>query len=176
MIAPLIFGLMVFCLGYVVLELHEIWQFVKLHEQIKGQVVPWPTFRKSVSKDDKFDWFYVAEGFSLTVKYYLCDQGPLLTRIFGIPAGYATNFVSCPRVFWPIIPPHGRASVAATVHDFLYEKHYPRVELPENYDYRRTYDVIFLSILTHSNLPTWQCFVMYCYVRAFGWVTFKKKP
>ena len=36
------------------------------------------------------------------------------------PAGFETDFASVPRLFWRIVPPWGRYSPAAVVHDFLY--------------------------------------------------------
>lgn len=176
MLGSLLAGLSGLCFLYLVLKLHQVWEFVLLQKSIKGQVIPVVQFQKILDKEDNFDWFLVTESFSMTIKFYLDDDGVVHTRIFGVPQFYITNFISCPRILWPIIPPHGRGSIAACVHDFLYEKHYHRVELPKNYDYRRLYDIIFLAMLVNSNLPNWQCFVMYAYVRAFGWVTFKKKP
>lgn len=45
-------------------------------------------------------------------------------RTFGyriiIPAGFVTDFASVPRFFWRLIPPTGRYTRAAVVHDFLY--------------------------------------------------------
>ena len=37
-----------------------------------------------------------------------------------IPAGMITDFASIPRAFWPVLPPYGKHSLAAIVHDCLY--------------------------------------------------------
>jgi len=36
------------------------------------------------------------------------------------PAGFQTDFASTPRVLWSIVPPWGRYSPAAVIHDYLY--------------------------------------------------------
>ena len=37
-----------------------------------------------------------------------------------VPAGFVTDFASVPRFFWRLIPPTGKYTRAAVVHDFLY--------------------------------------------------------
>jgi hypothetical protein len=39
-----------------------------------------------------------------------------------VPKGFETDFASVPRVFWTIIPPDGKYTKAAVVHDYLYNK------------------------------------------------------
>ena len=41
-------------------------------------------------------------------------------RIIEVPAGFETDFASVPRLFWRVVPPWGRYSPAAVVHDYLY--------------------------------------------------------
>jgi len=52
----------------------------------------------------------VFEGFSWRGKFAKID----------VPKGMITDFASIPRAFWPIVPPFGRHSLAAVVHDCLY--------------------------------------------------------
>ncbi|MFO1219650.1 MAG: DUF1353 domain-containing protein [Burkholderiaceae bacterium] len=37
-----------------------------------------------------------------------------------VPAGFVTDLASIPRVFWSILPPDGRYTFPAIVHDYLY--------------------------------------------------------
>ena len=37
-----------------------------------------------------------------------------------VPAGFVTDFASIPQSFWNVLPPHGRYSSAAVLHDYLY--------------------------------------------------------
>ena len=59
--------------------------------------------------------FEVADSF-----YYYPDIYPNI--IINIPVGYRTDFASIPRVFWSILPPVGRYSKAAVVHDYLIDE------------------------------------------------------
>jgi hypothetical protein len=52
----------------------------------------------------------VQEPFSFRTK-----DGKLVT----VPYGYRTDFASIPRAFWILLPPTGRYSKAAVVHDYL---------------------------------------------------------
>ena len=170
-----LFVFVLIALLLVLTKLLETYAFVRHQANIEGILVPKVEFIKSLSESDKFDWFEVASQFKLCAKYYLYKGDMLSVRIFSVKKGYVTNFISTLRIFWPIIPPHGRGAVAACVHDFLYENHYERPDQSSNHDYRREYDIIFLVLLINSKVPMWQCYVMYCYVRAFGWVKFKTK-
>lgn len=37
-----------------------------------------------------------------------------------VPSGFVTDFASIPRALWQVLPPHGRYSRAAILHDYLY--------------------------------------------------------
>src|SRR5688500_11341220 len=49
---------------------------------------------------------------------------PLVCDIDGtaytVPAGFVTDFASVPRILWNILPPYGKHSRAAVLHDWLY--------------------------------------------------------
>jgi hypothetical protein len=45
----------------------------------------------------------------------------VLERIIRVPAGFITDFASTPRIVWALIPPTGRWSKAAVVHDDCYQ-------------------------------------------------------
>lgn len=82
------------------------------------------------------------------------------SRTITVPAGFETDFASVPRLFWRIVPPWGRYSPAAVVHDFLYHTGLvTRVEA----------DRIFLDLMTKLGVPTWKCRMMYWAVRVGGW-------
>jgi hypothetical protein len=62
-----------------------------------------------------------AQGDFLTLEpfaYAIGDKG--MPFIIQVPAGFRTDLASIPRMFWPILPPHGVYSKAAIVHDWLY--------------------------------------------------------
>jgi hypothetical protein len=86
--------------------------------------------------------------------------GTAAGRIIDVPQGFETDFASVPRLFWRIVPPWGRYSPAAVVHDFLY--HTGKVS-------RKKADGIFLELMAKLAVPLWKRFLMYWAVRLFGW-------
>ena len=107
-------------------------------------------------EEGEFDWFLVVED------CYVPDIDIV------IPKGFMSDFVTLMRFLWPVIPPHGRASMPAILHDYLYENQ-NRHSLT-----RKHVDDLFLHHLKKQNLPTWQVIIMYRYVRALGWINWKK--
>jgi hypothetical protein len=51
----------------------------------------------------------------LTELSYVTDKGETYT----VPAGFKSDLASIPRLFWAILPPFGRYSKAAVIHDYL---------------------------------------------------------
>jgi len=89
-----------------------------------------------------------------------------LLRPFGdsghvVPAGFVSDFATIPRIFWRLLPPWGRYSPAAVIHDWLY-----RV----NGVTRKQADVLFLRHMAALKTPWWQRMAIYYGVRAGGWV------
>ena len=82
-----------------------------------------------------------------------------------VPKGAKTDFVSIPRIFWPILPPVGRYSKAAVVHDYLYR---------HGLFTRKDCDLIFLHAMEELNVAKWKRIVMYWAVRLFGAPAYKK--
>lgn len=75
------------------------------------------------------------------------------------PKGFETDFASVPRVFWRIVPPWGRYSPAAVIHDYLYfTGQVPRAEA----------DAVFLTLMERLGVPAWKRSIMYRAVRIFG--------
>jgi len=81
-------------------------------------------------------------------------------RIITVPSGFETDFASVPRLFWRIVPPWGRYSPAAVVHDFLYHTGMLR---------RSEADRIFLELMKRLSVPFWKRRMMYWAVRVGGW-------
>ncbi|MDF7806215.1 DUF1353 domain-containing protein [Pontiellaceae bacterium B12219] len=86
-------------------------------------------------------------------------------RMITVPAGFETDFASVPRLFWRIIPPWGRYSAAAVVHDYLYATaSVTRYEA----------DRIFLDLMKRLGVPLWKRRLMYRAVRLGGWASWKR--
>ena len=77
-----------------------------------------------------------------------------------VPAGFETDFASCPRALWPIFPPAGEWNRAAVVHDFLYG-------IGSGCS-RFLADAIFRDAMTTLGVPWCRRVLMYYAVRLFG--------
>jgi hypothetical protein len=51
---------------------------------------------------------------------WLPDKGQEHLKSVNVPVGFVTDFASIPRIFWSILPPDGKYTHPAIVHDFLY--------------------------------------------------------
>lgn len=80
-------------------------------------------------------------------------------RIIEAPQGFETDFASVPRFFWRVLPPWGRYSPAAVIHDHLYST--GKVS-------RADADRAFLTLMQRLGVPAWKRTVMYWAVRLFG--------
>lgn len=79
--------------------------------------------------------------------------------IVEVPEGFETDFASVPRFFWRIVPPWGRYSPAAVVHDYLYQTGmFSRIKS----------DRIFLFLMKKLGVPLWKRQTMYWAVRIGG--------
>ena len=78
-----------------------------------------------------------------------------------VPKGFITDFASIPRVFWRILPPTGKYTMAAVIHDWLYFSAYM--------DNRKLCDNIFSMAMDSCGVPIWKREVLYRGVRLFGW-------
>jgi hypothetical protein len=76
-----------------------------------------------------------------------------------VPHGFVTDFASVPRAFWHVIPPWGKYSLAAVVHDYLYFTG----EVS-----RKAADQVFLEQMRLLGVPWWKRRLMYYAVRWFG--------
>jgi len=78
-----------------------------------------------------------------------------------VPAGYATDFASIPRIFWRIFPPSGMYRRAALVHDWLVD------EQPHSCDDKQAAKV-FLEAMKDIGVSWMRRKMMYRAVRLFG--------
>lgn len=85
-------------------------------------------------------------------------------RLFVVPAGFKTDLASTPRLLWPIIPPFGRHTKAAVVHDYLYAT----AKVP-----RKRADRILYEAVLDADGSWCLAAVMYLGVRIGGWVAWK---
>lgn len=90
-----------------------------------------------------------------------------------VPVGYQTDFASVPRIFWSILPPVGRYSRAAVVHDYLCEQcethHYQYDQC--DIKTRKEADYIFLEAMYVLNVKPWKRCVMFYGVRLWGMIS-----
>lgn len=93
-------------------------------------------------------------------------ESALLTRTVTVPCGFATDLASVPRlplVYWSV---GARATVAAVVHDFLYQTHWAGDVKLE----RSRCDAVFYEAMVVANDPAreWQRTAMWAGVRVGG--------
>ena len=86
------------------------------------------------------------------------------TGLITVPQGFETDLASVPKLFWNILPPFGRYTDAAILHDYLYRTQvYPRA----------TCDRLLLLAMRVSLVKRWQRTVIYLNVRWFGEIAWK---
>lgn len=87
-----------------------------------------------------------------------------------IAVGYVTDFGTIPRIFWIILPPHGKYGKATVVHDYLCS--YRKVLTEDGFEMisRKEADDIFLEAMGVLNVPWYQKYPMYAAVRAYATV------
>jgi len=78
-----------------------------------------------------------------------------------VPVGFVTDFASSPFFVWSFIPPWGRYSKAAVIHDYIYQT---KIRT------RKEADDIFLEAMLVLGVPAWKAKLMYWGVRTFGWI------
>ncbi len=94
---------------------------------------------------------------------------------FFVRKGFDTDLASVPRFFWRILPPFGRYTLAAVVHDWLYRhQHYH----PHNSRWplipRALADRIFLRAMRTLGVGFAPRTTIYLAVRAFGWIAWRR--
>jgi len=96
---------------------------------------------------------------------YIIDFEDALESI-EIPKGFITDFASVPRAFWMVIPPDGKYTQAAVLHDFLY--------FTQTHT-RKEADKIFLEAMAVLNVPWWKRRTMWLAVRMASWIPWNKR-
>lgn len=76
-----------------------------------------------------------------------------------VPTGFKTDLASIPQLFWNILPPFGKYTEAAVIHDYLYRTHIGT---------RKVADQTLLAGMKVCHVPRWQRVVIYLAVRWFG--------
>jgi len=78
-----------------------------------------------------------------------------------IPANFATDLATVPRIFWALISPFDLGIRAPVIHDYLYqEKRLSRYKC----------DQIFWLDMYEESVPAWKRETAYWATRVFGWM------
>jgi hypothetical protein len=81
-----------------------------------------------------------------------------------VPKGFTTDFASTPSFLWWWLPPIGKYTKAAVLHDYLYQTHECT---------RQFADRVFEEAMIVFNTPVWKARLMYYAIRLFGWLAWK---
>lgn len=81
-----------------------------------------------------------------------------------VPKNTRTDLASVPRILWFLIPPFGRYSQAAVIHDYLYSTGKVSKLLA---------DKIFFRLMLKYGTYKWKAIIMYLAVFLFGKGSFK---
>lgn len=85
-------------------------------------------------------------------------------RVIEVAKGFVTDLASIPRLFWNLLPPFGKYTLAAVLHDWLYRN---------NIGTRKAADALLLEAMIDSGVPWFQRQIIYRNVRWFGWASWK---
>jgi hypothetical protein len=88
--------------------------------------------------------------------------------VITVPSGFVTDGASIPRIFWPVLGPHGDYFGAAVIHDYLYSKaSQPRWDLD-----RWECDDVFMEAMFNANVG-FKRHLIHRAVRLFGGKSFR---
>lgn len=83
-----------------------------------------------------------------------------------VEAGFQTDYASTPRLLWQVLPPTGRYTKAAVIHDWLYtHQGVTRAEA----------DAVFYEAMEHLGVHWLTRRVMWAGVRLGGWVPWRRR-
>lgn len=95
-----------------------------------------------------------------------------------VPVSFAYDGASIPRVFWPLGSPYDSCyDTPSCVHDYLYRKQSDDQVMKDNKFVtisRRDADAIFRKLLEQNGNSKSKSYAIYCVVRTFGWMFYKK--
>lgn len=103
---------------------------------------------------DGVPWYKLLEPLRFSAKL---NGGGLTVEV---PAGYATDFASIPKLFWSRLPHDGDWAKASVVHDYLYNR---------GGCSRFLADAVFRDGMAALGVPLIRRMVIYYAVRLFGW-------
>ena len=106
------------------------------------------------------DLMPMTDGEHWRLKARLVFHSEAILETIYVPTGFVTDLASIPRLFWNILPPFGRYTEAAIVHDWIYRNHTFS---------RMVCDVLFFEMMVALNTPTVTRWIIYLAVRCFGW-------
>jgi len=89
-----------------------------------------------------------------------------LNQMVAVPEGFITDFASVPRIFWNILPPSGKYTKAAVLHDYFYQTHLVD---------KKTADIIFKEAMECLGVSKFKIWCMYNAVKFFGASSYYKK-
>jgi len=89
-----------------------------------------------------------------------------LNQMVAVPEGFITDFASVPRIFWNILPPSGKYTKAAVLHDYFYQTHLVD---------KKTADNIFKEAMECLGVSKFKIWCMYNAVKFFGASSYKNK-
>jgi hypothetical protein len=98
---------------------------------------------------------------------YVTDGGLAIK----VPTGFVTDLASIPRVLWPVLPPFGKYSWAAIIHDWLYSEH----RLGKAHYSRAYADAILLEAMRDCNVSRPVQWVVWMGVRIGAWTAWNKR-
>ena len=117
--------------------------------------------------DYNYSWEFEGKEFSITIK-----------------AGFQTDLASVPRIFWSIIPPFGKHSAAAVIHDSLYTGNgnvriQDGIFLLDGKEFTQKFsrdecDRLFLRICKEAGTGSIKLYTMYYALKAFGFIAWAK--
>lgn len=81
-----------------------------------------------------------------------------------IPAGFATDGATIPRIFWPLFPPVGEYFLAAAAHDYALINAWSWSDAA----------TVFDRALEELGVSSWRRRLMVWAVRAYGWLARKE--
>lgn len=86
------------------------------------------------------------------------------TGLVSVPKGFITDLASIPRVFWNLLPPFGKYTNAAIVHDYLYRTHLCS---------RAMADYVIWQGMRASRVGFAVRLLIWGNVRLFGWIAWR---
>jgi len=79
--------------------------------------------------------------------------------VITVPAGFVADLATIPRIFWPILPPHGEYAKSAIIHDYLYVNAIGA----KNYA-----DYVLFESMGVLGVAAWRKYIIFWSVRWFG--------